>query len=94
MHITKPSSGLYLENVWLWVADHDIEDPQLRQITIYAGRGLLDQVRYSEDGPLNVPRHSLTIILNTLLEPERRLLDGGHCGGAPRQVRVVRIIPG
>ncbi|KAK0252307.1 hypothetical protein LTS09_012652 [Friedmanniomyces endolithicus] len=43
MHLTKPSSGLYLENVWLWVADHDVEDPQLRQITIYAGRGLLDQ---------------------------------------------------
>lgn len=43
MHLTKPSSGLYLENVWLWVADHDVEDPQLRQITIYAGRGLLDE---------------------------------------------------
>ncbi|KAK3063140.1 hypothetical protein LTR53_019042, partial [Teratosphaeriaceae sp. CCFEE 6253] len=43
MHLTKTSSGLYLENVWIWVADHDVEDPQLRQITIYAGRGLLDQ---------------------------------------------------
>ncbi|KAK5118314.1 hypothetical protein LTR62_002827 [Meristemomyces frigidus] len=43
MHLTKSSSGLYLENVWLWVADHDVEDPQLRQITIYAGRGLLDE---------------------------------------------------
>ncbi|KAK4962866.1 hypothetical protein LTR10_000493 [Elasticomyces elasticus] len=43
MHLTKSSSGLYLENVWLWIADHDVEDPQLRQITVYAGRGLLDQ---------------------------------------------------
>jgi hypothetical protein len=40
-HVTPQSSGLYLENVWLWVADHDIEDPTLRQITIFAGRGLL-----------------------------------------------------
>lgn len=30
-----------MENDWTWVADHDIEDQQLRQITIYAGRGLL-----------------------------------------------------
>ncbi|KAK4561740.1 hypothetical protein LTR86_004419 [Recurvomyces mirabilis] len=36
MHLTKQSAGL-------WVADHDVEDPQLRQITIYAGRGLLDE---------------------------------------------------
>lgn len=43
MHITKGSTALYLENVWLWVADHDIEDANLTQITVYAGRGLLDQ---------------------------------------------------
>lgn len=41
MHITKSASGLYMENVWLWVADHDIEDPALTRVTIYAGRGLL-----------------------------------------------------
>jgi glucan 1,3-beta-glucosidase len=41
MHITKSASGLYMENNWLWVADHDVEDPGLTQITIYAGRGLL-----------------------------------------------------
>lgn len=40
-HITKSATGLYLENNWLWVADHDVEDPALTQITIYAGRGLL-----------------------------------------------------
>lgn len=27
MHITKYASGLYQENNWIWVADHDIEDP-------------------------------------------------------------------
>ncbi|KAH9887450.1 putative Exo-beta-1,3-glucanae [Xylariomycetidae sp. FL2044] len=41
MHVTQSASGLYMENCWHWVADHDIEDPQLTQITIYAGRGLL-----------------------------------------------------
>lgn len=41
MHVTNCASGLYMENNWLWVADHDVEDPNLTQITIYAGRGLL-----------------------------------------------------
>ncbi|KAF2721657.1 glycoside hydrolase family 55 protein [Polychaeton citri CBS 116435] len=41
MHITKSATGVYLENDWIWVADHDVEDPALTQITIYAGRGLL-----------------------------------------------------
>lgn len=41
MHITAPATGLYVENCWFWVADHDIEDQQVTQITIYAGRGLL-----------------------------------------------------
>lgn len=48
-HITKPSAGLYLENVWLWTADHDIEAAGLDQITIYSGRGLLDE---STNGPV------------------------------------------
>ncbi|KAL6714211.1 hypothetical protein ACLMJK_008706 [Lecanora helva] len=41
MHVSKTASGLYMENVWLWTADHDIEDPKLTQITVYTGRGLL-----------------------------------------------------
>lgn len=41
MHVTKSATGLYMENVWLWTADHDVEDPNLTQITVYAGRGLL-----------------------------------------------------
>lgn len=49
MHVTKPSAGLYLENVWLWTADHDIEAPGLDQITVYTGRGLLVE---STNGPV------------------------------------------
>lgn len=41
MHITKSASGLYMENNWLWTADHDIDDPDNTQLTIYNGRGLL-----------------------------------------------------
>lgn len=45
MHITKFASGLYMENNWLWVADHDLDDALNKntQITIYAGRGLNDE---------------------------------------------------
>ncbi|KAI9642597.1 hypothetical protein NHQ30_009402 [Ciborinia camelliae] len=45
IHISEYASGLYLENNWFWVADHDIEDPQLSQISIYAGRGLYCESR-------------------------------------------------
>lgn len=43
MHVTPWASGLYMENNWLWVADHDLDDTlnNNTQITIYAGRGLL-----------------------------------------------------
>ena len=40
MHVTQSASNLYMENIWLWTADHDIEDPNLTQITVYTGRGL------------------------------------------------------
>jgi glucan 1,3-beta-glucosidase len=43
MHVTKGAANLYLENMWLWVADHDLDDTlnNNTQITLYAGRGLL-----------------------------------------------------
>ncbi|KAJ5544547.1 hypothetical protein N7535_007055 [Penicillium sp. DV-2018c] len=41
MHITKSASGVYLENVWLWTADHDLESPTDERISVYTGRGLL-----------------------------------------------------
>lgn len=42
IHVTKFASGLYMENNWLWVADHDLDDARNKntQIDIYAGRGL------------------------------------------------------
>ncbi|TEA13507.1 Glucan 1,3-beta-glucosidase [Colletotrichum sidae] len=45
MHITKSAGNLFMENCWLWVADHDLEDPGYRQVTVYAGRGLLVESR-------------------------------------------------
>lgn len=40
MHVTAGASGLYMENTWLWTADHDIDSSDNTQITVYAGRGL------------------------------------------------------
>ncbi|XXH01836.1 hypothetical protein Hte_008198 [Hypoxylon texense] len=41
MHVSKTAARLYMENVWLWAADHDVDDKSLTQIRVYAGRGLL-----------------------------------------------------
>lgn len=41
MHITSSSSA-YLENVWIWTADYDMDDQvDQTQINVYTGRGLL-----------------------------------------------------
>jgi glucan 1,3-beta-glucosidase len=40
MHVTSGASNLYMENNWLWSADHDIDDASNTQITVYSGRGL------------------------------------------------------
>ncbi|KAF7556581.1 hypothetical protein G7Z17_g1326 [Cylindrodendrum hubeiense] len=40
MHLT-PQSSAYLENVWMWTADHDFDTPDQAQIDVYVGRGLL-----------------------------------------------------
>lgn len=41
MHITKHAAGIYIENAWLWTADHDQDDFNNTQVSIYAGRGML-----------------------------------------------------
>ncbi|KAF7178365.1 hypothetical protein CNMCM7691_007055 [Aspergillus felis] len=41
MHITSSASNVYLENVWLWTADHDLDNGANTQISVYTGRGLL-----------------------------------------------------
>jgi len=40
MHLTSTSSA-YLENVWAWVADHDLDIIEQTQIDIYVARGIL-----------------------------------------------------
>ncbi|KAF9242334.1 glycoside hydrolase family 55 protein [Melanogaster broomeanus] len=42
MHLT-PGSSAYLEGTWIWTADHDLDDPESRQISIFSGRGLLSE---------------------------------------------------
>lgn len=41
VHVTKAAGNIYMENNWLWVADHDIEDLNSTQIHVFAGRGML-----------------------------------------------------
>ncbi|KAJ9354921.1 pectate lyase superfamily protein-domain-containing protein [Paecilomyces variotii] len=41
MHITSAARNAYLENVWLWTADHDLDSSDNTQISVYTGRGLL-----------------------------------------------------
>jgi Pectate lyase superfamily protein len=47
LHVTKKASG-YFDNMWLWVADHTIDDPDLNdannnmpQLSVYSARGML-----------------------------------------------------
>lgn len=40
-HATKYSSGVYLENNWMWVADHELDLSDHNQVDIYNGRGML-----------------------------------------------------
>ncbi|KAH7354209.1 pectate lyase superfamily protein-domain-containing protein [Plectosphaerella cucumerina] len=40
LHLTETSSA-YLENVWMWTADHDFDTPDQAQIDVFAARGLL-----------------------------------------------------
>lgn len=40
MHVTKSVEGLYMENVWLRTADHDLDNEIFTNITVYSGRGL------------------------------------------------------
>ncbi|KAH8645953.1 beta-1,3-glucanase, partial [Tricladium varicosporioides] len=40
LHLTSQSS-MYAENMWAWVADHDLDDPANTQVDIYVARGIL-----------------------------------------------------
>ncbi|KAJ5593693.1 hypothetical protein N7537_010597 [Penicillium hordei] len=55
MHATKSSSGIYMENCWLWAADHDIDDFNVTQIQIYTGRGILVESRLGNNWLIHTP---------------------------------------
>jgi glucan 1,3-beta-glucosidase len=40
MHITESAYNVYLENNWLWVADHVIDDVNATRVSIFAARGM------------------------------------------------------
>lgn len=40
LHVTPKANG-YFENVWGWVADHDLDDPQNTMVTVAVARGFL-----------------------------------------------------
>jgi hypothetical protein len=44
-HATKPAGGVYLENTWFWVADHDLDNDAPHQISLYSARGVLIQAK-------------------------------------------------
>ncbi|KAF8634219.1 hypothetical protein AX17_004266 [Amanita inopinata Kibby_2008] len=48
LHITPSGSG-YFENLWVWNADHDLEDPAQTRINSFSGRGILSE---SYEGPV------------------------------------------
>ncbi|KAH9945977.1 exo-beta-1,3-glucanase [Epithele typhae] len=42
LHITIQASA-YIESAWIWLADHDIDDPNLSQLNVFSGRGVLSE---------------------------------------------------
>ncbi|KAF2793031.1 glycoside hydrolase family 55 protein [Melanomma pulvis-pyrius CBS 109.77] len=40
LHLTTSSSA-YLENVWVWTSDHDLDVTAQTQVNVFAGRGML-----------------------------------------------------
>jgi glucan 1,3-beta-glucosidase len=61
LYVTVDASGLYTENCWYWVADHDLEDPASRRVTVFAGRGALIFSQYGRIwlSASNVEHHSM-----------------------------------
>lgn len=66
--IVEPSAAaLYMENVWLWTADHDIDDATSTQITIYVSNPIVGNISKKEKEekprifpsfPLKIPSHT------------------------------------
>lgn len=39
-HMT-PTASAYIENMWLWTADHDLDSGKMTQVSVYVARGML-----------------------------------------------------
>lgn len=48
LHIRETAS-LYMENIWAWTSDHNLDGPDFGQISIYNGRGILTE---TTEGPV------------------------------------------
>ncbi|PWW76933.1 Glycoside Hydrolase Family 55 protein [Tuber magnatum] len=48
LHIKKTAS-LYMENIWAWTSDHNLDGPDFGQVSIYNGRGILTE---TTEGPV------------------------------------------
>ncbi|KAF7338697.1 Glucan 1,3-beta-glucosidase [Mycena venus] len=42
LHLTRDSSA-YLEGLWVWLADHTLDEDGTSQLTIFSGRGILSE---------------------------------------------------
>ncbi|KAJ7837005.1 glycoside hydrolase family 55 protein [Mycena olivaceomarginata] len=42
LHLTRDSSA-YLEGMWVWLADHTLDEDGASQLTIFSGRGILSE---------------------------------------------------
>jgi len=42
LHLT-PTSSAYLEGMWVWLGDHDLDGDGTSQISIFSGRGILSE---------------------------------------------------
>ncbi|KAJ7929217.1 exo-beta-1,3-glucanase [Mycena leptocephala] len=42
LHLTRNSSA-YLEGMWVWLADHTLDEDSVSQLTIFSGRGILSE---------------------------------------------------
>lgn len=73
-HARPESGGIYLENTWFWVADHDLEVNNQTQISIYSARGTLLQ----SQGPIwlwgSASEHS--VIYNYQIDGAKALFGG------------------
>lgn len=42
LHLTRDSTA-YLEGMWVWLADHTLDEDGTSQLTIFSGRGILSE---------------------------------------------------